>query len=286
MDSLAALTAINLDDLVSSFGWQNSPRLAAFLRGIFHAPAQKFARQMLDFDSEVARLGLPLAARGLFDRYARSLEVLGAEHIPATGPVLFLSNHPGMVDTLALFIAIQRPDLRILAVERPFLTSLVNTRGQLIFLTDDPTRRMAAVKAAAGHLKSGGAILTFPAGKIDPDPAVYPGAIEALAEWSDSAGVFVRFAPLTRVVPVLVSGVLWDKAVKHPLTRFKKTRFEREKLGAAFQLLMHIQFDQRPLRVRVAFGTPIEAGPMPPDQVHAAVLAQMRGLITRRQAGA
>lgn len=279
MDSLAALTAINLDDLVSSFGWQNSPRLASALRGIFHSPAQKFARQMLAFDDDVAKRSLSLAARPLFERYAHSLNIFGAENIPASGPALFLSNHPGMVDTLALFIAIHRADLRILAIERPFLTSLQNTSGQLIFINDDPTRRMSAVKKTAAHLKAGGAALTFPAGKIDPDPAVYPGAIEALSGWSDSASVFVRFAPETKIIPTLVRGVLWDKAVRHPLTRIKKTQYEREKLGAAFQLLMHIQFDQRPLQVTVQFGQPIEAGGMETGEIHEKVLEQMQVLI-------
>jgi hypothetical protein len=279
MDTFAALTQINLDDLVSSFGWQNSPVLARAVRGIFHAPAQKFARQVLDFDADVAARGLPLAANSLFARYARELRVIGAENIPADGPALFLSNHPGMVDTLALFIAIQRADLRIPAGERSFLRSLTHTCRHLIFFTDDPARRMVAVKATAAHLKAGGAVLTFPAGKIDPDPDVYPGALEALADWSESAGIFVRFAPQTKIVPTLVRGVLWDKAVKHPLTMLKKTQFEREKLGAAFQLLMHIQFGSRPLRVSVQFGEPIEPGKMSAGEIHQKVLEQMRVLI-------
>lgn len=279
MDSLANLTAINLDDLVSSFGWQDSPRLAALVRGIFHAPAQKFARQMLAFDADVGQRGLALAAQTLFEHFAHDLQILGVEHLPKNGPALFLSNHPGMIDTLALFMAIQRADLRILAIERPFLKALTNTSRQLIFLNDDPTRRMAAVKTTAAHLKAGGAALTFPAGKIDPDPAVYPGAVEALSGWSDSAGVLARFAPGTKVIPTLVSGVLWEKAVKHPLTYIKKTRFEREKLGAALQLLAHIQFNQRPLHVKVQFGQPIATDGMDSGKIHANVLEQMQSLI-------
>jgi 1-acyl-sn-glycerol-3-phosphate acyltransferase len=279
MEQLDSLTQINLDDLVSSFGWQNSPVLARAVRGIFHVPAQKFARQVLALDADVAQRGLSLAARDLFDQYAQSLQVFGAQNIPASGPALFLSNHPGMVDTLALFIAIQRADLRIPAGERSFLQTLTHVCPHLIFFTADPVRRMAAVKTTAAHLKAGGAVLTFPAGKIDPDPDVYPGALEALDDWSESAGVFVRFAPQTKVIPTLVRGVLWDKAVKHPLTRLKKTRFEREKLGAAFQLLAHILFDSRPLRVTVQFGEPIEAGTMPAGEIHQKTLEQMRVLI-------
>ena len=279
MDALSTLTQINLDDLVNSFGWQNSPRLASVLRGIFHAPARKFARQVLAYDADVAERGLPLAARSLFEQYGQSLRIFGAEKIPANGPALFLSNHPGMADTLALFNPIQRADLRILAIERPFLKSLIHTSGQLIFINDDPNRRISAVKATAAHLRAGGAALTFPNGKIDPDPAVYPGARETLNDWSDSAGLFIRFAPETKIVPTLVRGVLWDKAVKHPITRLKKTQFEREKLGAAIQLLMHIQFDKRPLHVSVQFGEPIEAGRVDAGEIHKKVLRQMQILL-------
>ncbi|MDX9993228.1 MAG: 1-acyl-sn-glycerol-3-phosphate acyltransferase [Anaerolineales bacterium] len=282
MDSLTALTAINLDDLVGSFGWQNSPRLAAAVRKVFQRPAKKFASQMLLFDADVDQRGLALAAQSLFERYAQNLRVFGAAHIPQHGPALFVSNHPGMVDTLALFIAIQRADLRILAIERPFLTSLTHTSRQLIFLNDDPTRRLATVKQIAAHLKNGGAALTFPNGKIDPDPNVYSGACAMLDEWSNSAGLFSRFAPETRIIPTLVRGVLWEKAVRHPLTRLKKTQFEREKLGAALQLLMHIQFDQRPLHVTVQFGQPIETNAANAGEIHEKVIRQMQSLLAEK----
>ncbi len=281
-DAVSSLTRINLDDLVASFGWQDAPMLASALRAVFHAPAGKFARQMLRFDAEVAARGLSAAAQDLFHRYAQALSVQGAENVPGEGPALFLSNHPGMVDTLALFIAIARPDLKIIAVERPFLQSLVNTSQQLIFISDDPARRMAAVRQAAAHLKAGGAALTFPAGKIEPDAAVYPGALEALQGWSESAGVFLRFAPQAKIVPTFARGVLWERAVKHPLTRVKKTRDERERLGAALQLLAHVVFEKRPLRVSVQFGPPLgleDTGSHAPAAVHALVLERMRELV-------
>lgn len=286
MDRLLNLTAINLDDLVASFGWQDTPALASMLRAVFHSPAQKFARQMLRFDADVAGRGLPAAAQDLFHRYAQKLTVHGAEHIPTEGPALFLSNHPGMVDTLALFIAIRRPDLRIIATERPFLQSLENTSQQLIFISDDPARRTSAVRRAAAHLKAGGAALTFPAGKIEPDAAVYPGALEALADWSESAGVFLRFAPQTKIIPTFVRGVLWSRAVKHPLTRIKRQQEERERLGAAFQLLAHVVFDQKPLRVTIHFAPPVtiaEVGSSDPATIHSKVIERMEALINEPQ---
>lgn len=277
-----ALTEINLDDLVSSFGWQDQPLPARFLRRVFRSPAAKFARMMLAFDAQVGASSLPEGARAALQDFVLSVRAYGLENVPPHGPVLFLSNHPGMVDTLALFSAINRPDLRIIALNRPFLLSLPNTSRHLFYVSDDSGERLRAVKSAAGHLRSGGAVLTFPAGQIEPDPLVYPGAEESLHGWTDSAGVFIRFAPETRIVPVLVSGVLWDKAVKFPLVRLKKTRMEREKMGAAFQLLVHVLFNARPLQVTVQFARPLnlqEIGSKDIAATHRLVMERMRGLV-------
>jgi 1-acyl-sn-glycerol-3-phosphate acyltransferase len=284
-----ALTEINLDDLVASFGWQTRPVLSRLLRAVFRAPAARFARQMQVFDQLVDQSGLPQAGyQTLLQNFASGLRVFGQENIPVRGPALFLSNHPGMVDTLALFAGIARPDLRIIALNRPFLRSLPNTSRHLFFVGDEPAERMAAVKQAALHLRrAAGAVLTFPAGHIEPDAAVYPGALQALDEWTDSAGVFLRFAPETQIVPVFVRGVLWDRAVRHPLTRIKKTREERERLGAALQLLAHILFKARPLHVTLQFAAPLslsEIGSTDTAEIQKFILARMRALVQNQPA--
>lgn len=284
--NLEALTEINLDDLVSSFGWQNIPPLAYGLRRLFTQPAQKFARQMLGFDESVGESDLAEAARRLMKtHYVRDARVHGREHVPADKPALFLSNHPGMADTLALFAAINRHDLRIIAVQRPFLESLQHTTRQLIFIDDDPAKRMNAVRQVSAHLKNGGAALTFPAGKIEPDPDVYDGALDSLNEWTDSAGVFLRFARDAVIVPTLVSGVIWDASARHFLTRLKRERFDREKLAAALQLLAMVVRDARPTTPHVRFAKPItleEVGSTEAQAIHAAVLQRMRGLIENK----
>lgn len=286
MDALAALTEVNLDDLVAAFGWQDRPRLARALRTMFAGPARKFARQMLDFDDVVGRMGLVEAARQTQRRYVRSLRIF-SDPLPA-GPFLALSNHPGAVDTLALFSALNRPDLKIIAVDRPFLKALFNVSQRLYYVTDDPGARMALVRQVSGHLRSGGAALTFPAGEIEPDPNVYPGALKSLSNWTDSVGVFLRMAPETAILPVLVRGVIWEKTAGHPLTRLKKTRDEREKLAAAFQLLAHVVLGRKPLDVTVQVGRPITIaglGSKDTSVIHQAVLAEMKRLIENPPAG-
>jgi 1-acyl-sn-glycerol-3-phosphate acyltransferase len=280
---LDTLTRINLDDLVASFGWQDKPFLAALIRRVFIHPAHKFARQMVEFDHLAGQTSLAEASRTIMQRqYVQDVRVHGREHIPPAGPALFLSNHPGMADTISLFAAINRRDLKIIALHRPFLEALANTTRQLFFIDDDPAKRMNAVRQVSNHLRNGGSALTFPAGEIEPDPRVYPGALDSLSHWTDSAGVFLRFARDTKIVPVFVSGVIWDKAARHWLTRFKRTRVEREKLAAALQLLAIIVRDARPTTVHVQFAKPItleEVGSSDSDVIHAKVIERMRALL-------
>ena len=283
---LEMLTEINLDDLVASFGWKNKPALARALRRTFTSPARKFAAQMLDFNDAVGHVGLVEAARQAQRRYVRRVRLFSAP-LPA-GPFLALSNHPGAVDTLALFSALNRTDLKIIAVDRPFLKSLSNVSERLFYVTDDPSARMSLVRQVSGHLRSGGAALTFPAGEIEPDPNVYPGAVESLQGWTDSVGVFLRMAPETAILPVLVRGVLWDKTANHPLSYVKKARKERETLAAAFQFLIQILWDRKPLDVTVQVGKPItiaELGSKDTQVIHQTVLAEMQRLIENPPTG-
>jgi hypothetical protein len=241
---------------------------------------------MLDFDDAVGQVGLVEAARRAQRQYVRSVRIF-SQPLPA-GPFLALSNHPGTADTLALFSALNRNDLRIIAVDRPFLKSLHNVSERLFYVTDDPGTRMTLIRQVSGHLRSGGAALTFPAGEIEPDPNVYPGALESLQNWTDSVGIFLRMAPETAILPVLVRGVLWDKTANHPLSHVKKTREEREILAAAFQFLIQILWDRKPLDVTVQVGKPImtaELGSKDTVVIHQAVLAEMKRLIENPPTG-
>jgi 1-acyl-sn-glycerol-3-phosphate acyltransferase len=281
--AIDTLTQINLDDLVSSFGWQNYPLPAAILRLLFVQPARKFARQIVEYDNLVGRVGLYEASCSILqNHYIKDLRIHGREHIPTSGPALFLSNHPGLADTVSLFTAIQRPDLRIIALHRPFLASLVNVTRHLFYISDDPGERMRAVRQVSTHLRGGGAVLTFPAGKIEPDPDLHPGALEALRNWTDSSAIFLRFSPDMQIVPVLVSGVVWERTARHWLTRIKQMREEREKLATALQLLAMITRNARPTTVHVRFGKPItaaEVGSMGTSCIHEKLMERMRCLI-------
>jgi 1-acyl-sn-glycerol-3-phosphate acyltransferase len=279
--NVETLTQINLDDLISSFGWENHPFLERLLRRAFISPPQKFARQMVEFDLAIRARGLVAASRLAARNYVEEIRLFGRDRIPASA-FLALSNHPGMADTLSLFTALNRPDLKIIALDRPFLNALPNMSKQLAYVTEDSAARFLLIRRVSAHLRNGGAALTFPAGHIEPDPDVHPDAVESLCSWTDSAGVFIRMAPETPVLPVVVRGVIRRKTAKHPLTYLKRAREEREKLAAALQVLTHVMFKKRDVHVRVQVGNPIyakELGTTETKVIHQAVLAEMKQLI-------
>ncbi|MCC6299222.1 MAG: glycerol acyltransferase [Anaerolineales bacterium] len=278
---LDTLTQINLDDLVSSFGAQKNPLLARTLKRIFYSYARKFAQNMTDFDVEVGSHGLADGARLVLRRHFRDLRVHGADLIPASD-FLALSNHPGLSDSVAAFAALNRPDLKVIALQRPFLEALINVSKQLFYVTDDSSSRMTLVRQVSAFLRNGGAVLTYPAGHIEPDPDAHSDAVDSLSAWTDSVGVFIRMSPETPILPVLVRGAVWTKALHHPLTRLRKTRIEREALAAAYQVFHHMRGVIEGVNVRVQVGNPIYAknlGSTETRVIHRAVLAEMTRLI-------
>lgn len=275
------LIAINTQDFLDAWGLNQLPIGKRLLRWLARPSATTFARQLLAYDQAVGEGALQKGGLFLTRQYAGGLQVAGREHIPATGPILILSNHPGLTDTVALFTAIARPDLRVIALDRPFLRSLPNTASHLYLLPDDAPGRMSITRSVSNYLRKGGAVLTFPGGEIEPDPLVLPGAVESLATWSESVGLFARLVPQTKIIPAIISGVLSPAAQRHPLVQLRRDRKKREFLGATFQILW------KPYRtniVKVAFAPPLLASDLiaadpSPAYVTAQVTASARKLI-------
>ncbi len=280
-DREAALTQINLDDLVGALGVQNRPPLAGLARVILRTPAVNFARQMVEFDDVTGLRGLPEGARHAERRLARQVRVHGRERLPKAG-FLALSNHPGLTDTLALFAALDRRDLMTIALHRPFLANLIHVSHKLFYLSDVPQERMALVRQVARAMMAGTAVLTFPAGHIEPDPDAFPGAVGSLRSWTESAEVFLRLAPGTPVVPVCVRGVTWSAAASHPLVRFRRSPEAQQLLASALQLLWQLIFGARLVTIHVQIGQPITPDPGAPfdgEALHRVVLEEMHALI-------
>jgi hypothetical protein len=263
------LVTINLEDILISLGWDNIRFGRAVLEWPFRDLARRFAYQVLDFDRAVTDLGLQAGSQTFLQSMHDELIIEGQEHIPLTGPVLFLSNHPGLFDTVSLFASIPRADLRIVAAERPFLRVVPSIDPRLIYVSEDATDRVKVLRAVAAQLRAGGAVLTFPAGQIEPDPAVLPGAETALADWSTSIGVFARLEPAAVLIPVIVSGVLSPRATFHPITHLRRNRSDRERLGATLQIMSSVLWPSLwphlwKVTIQVCFGPPIPASELIP----------------------
>jgi len=211
------------------------------------------------------------------ERLSRSLSVRGAEVIPEEGPALVVSNHPGLADSLSLFSAISREDLRVVAAERAFLRALPNTAGYLLPVEDrgGRTAGLGSLRQASRHLRRGGALLTFPRGGIEPDPASMPGAEESLSGWLPNLELFARLAPEATVIPAIVSGVISPTALASPVTRVRRLPEDRRWLAASLQMLIPAL---RTVHTEVRFGSPAR-GSGEASEVSEKVLGEARRLI-------
>ena len=277
-ERVETLTRICVDELLEAFGLGGVRRGRYPLELISRVPARRLARQVATYDEIVGESGLAAGGDWALGRMARRVEVEGQDNAPSEGPLLLVANHPGLADALALFATVTRRDLRVLAAERQFLEALPNTSRYLIPVAEESPGRFGAVRIATRHLKGGGAILTFPGGKIEPDPAVLPGAVEALERWSGSLDLFARLVPGLTVVPAVVSGVLSPAALRNPLAFVRRLPRDRQWLAATIQMMTPAP---RNVTTRVAFGRPVNAGD---GAVRETVLNEMRRLIEHREA--
>ena len=248
------LTALNFQDFLNAVGLKDIKRGRRLAEAVFSRPADRFARQVAEYDQRVGRDGLALASSWLLQQMTGELRVFGAQHVPTHGPVMIASNHPGATDTLALFASIPRPDLATLAADRPFLRVLTHVQAHLINVSEAIEDRMLAVRVIAREFRRGRAILTFPAGKIEPDPNVLPGAPDSLQSWSASIGAFARLVPELQIVPTIVRGVLAPGALRNPLIYLRRTYKDRELMAAMLQIVLKRYHN---VQVTVTFGQPV-----------------------------
>ena len=110
---------------------RNEPRARG--NGIIsRIPARRLARQILTYDTIVGESGWGREGAWALKRFSRNTTIEGQENVPRGGPLLLVSNHPGLADAVALFAATPRDDLRVIAADRPFLEVLPNTSRYLL----------------------------------------------------------------------------------------------------------------------------------------------------------
>lgn len=275
-DALEVLTDINVDDLLDAAGLR--ALRATPLRQLFRPPARRFARLAQGFDERVGAHGLAAGSAWLLQQMTAGLDLRGAARLPASGPLLVLANHPGMTDTVALLSALaMRPDLKVIAADRPFLRALPQVMRSLILLPEGGGGHLTVLRHAAAHLSRGGALLSFPAGRIEPDlVSAAPGrARQSLQGWSGSAALLLGRVPQAQWLVAVVGNVVSADAQRHALTALRRRAEDKEKLAAALQVALP---RYHRLSARVAFGPAMRATG-PAAALHAAIVAQAAQLI-------
>jgi len=227
---------------------------------LLRLPTSRFARVAATFDQYVADYGFREAALRILPVFAQAFEAHNVESIPREGPLLITSNHPGACDSIVIAATIPRPDLKIVATGVPFVQGLRNAASHLIYATLDTHERMMVVRTAIRHLKEGGALLIFPSGSIDPDPALSNTAADELKKWSPSVELIIRRVPQTRVLLTVVSDVLSARWRWNPLVRLMGDDHKQRSVAEFLQVIQQMIIPNSvPVRPRLTYSDPLTA---------------------------
>jgi len=234
-----------IDEIIKSVGLPRTPFWRKVFSPIFWLPTDRFSRFGSSFDALVAKSGFNKAIKNALTFFVGDVEVHGVNNIPKTGPLLVVSNHPGTYDSVVIAAHLPRDDVKIVSSDIPFIQKMRNANRHFLFTTRDTYKRMIVIKRAIRHLKSGGAILIFPSGHIDPEPAFMPEAMKELETWSRVVEIFINKVPETNIQVAIVSNVLSMKYLKNPLTRLRKHWRDRQRIAEFLQVINQLVFRRK-----------------------------------------
>lgn len=192
------------------------------------------------------------------------------ESIPASGPVIVVSNHPfGGADALALahLLAARRKDMRMLS--NHLLQRLDAVRPWLIGVdaigtgASSSRQNIAPMKQALAHLRGGGCLGIFPAGEVSAFSRQRRTIVDK--PWSKHVAALVRKTGAT-VVPLCFTGknsLLFQVAgLMHPLLRTA--------------LLPHEFLRRQGQELEIRIGRPVPASALPLDSGDQSVVDALR----------
>lgn len=119
---------------------------------------------------ELANLIVLRCARLLFYISGSRLIISGQENIPKDGPVLFVSNHQGHVDSLVLQAFIDKPKGFITIKEyqkAPILRTWMKYMGCVFIDRKDIKQSLLCINEAINNLNNGHSMVVFPEGKLN-----------------------------------------------------------------------------------------------------------------------
>ena len=253
--------SIEKDILIEIFRAGKIPDWRVFRNVISYAlrkPVEHFSGLIANLDTIIGRDGIVAAAKYALPELIRSAEASGQENIPASGPLVIASNHPGTYDAFSIISNLPRDDIKLIVSDIPFFRNLAHASQHFIFATHNTNERTNVIRQSIRHLQDGGALLIFPSGRLDPDPSVLPGAMDGLRRWSRSIEVFLRKVPESRLVLTITSGVLSGKYIDHFIPCMFKNDHERRRITEFMQVISQmVRLEPLNLYPKVSFAKPL-----------------------------
>ncbi|MBM7455640.1 putative hemolysin [Oceanisphaera litoralis] len=233
---------LSVDTLVTEHfpRWQHLPGCKTVLRYLLHEQA------FIDFAEQYPHLrGLDFVEQVLdYFSFKLTLHEQELEHIPATGSLVIVANHPiGSLDGLALLKLVSRvrPDTKIIANQ---LLARIEPLSSLLLPVDNLGGKTARLQlqAVQRHLFDGGVVIVFPAGEVS---RLGPKGIRD-GRWNSG---FLRLATKARaaIVPVHIAG--------RNSTLFYLSSLASRPLGGL--LLVREMFRQKNKHIALRIGQPV-----------------------------
>jgi len=197
---------IQLENLLQKNPWYSAAPTSP-TRRLVSATVKKICceQQLQQFGRDFPHLGGLDFIRQVFRSFDFHYDINPAEleRIPASGPLVIVSNHPlGSLDGLALIDMVARVRRDVKAVASQLLWNIEPLRGYLLPVDNFNGRtKRSDVEGIYSHLGAGGAIIVFPAGEVS---RLTPQGVRD-GRWNPG---FIRFADKTGapILPVQVRG--------------------------------------------------------------------------------
>ena len=279
-NEVAAYREKIIDEIGYALGIGRSGVMRRLLAPLVKRPADRFGRIAARADAEVGSSGISGGARRILTDFSLTVSARGTEWIPAGGPLLIVSNHPGALDSVAIMSCIPRKDLKVLLSDVPFTRAFSAARRYFIYVPPEAGGRSATLRASIEHLRSGGSLLIFAHGDVEPDPEMSPGAWESIQDWSRSVEIMLGQVPESGLQVTIVSGVLARKFIRSPIVRIRKSPARRQKLAEVIQLSQQMVFP-RSVRthVHISFARPVKGMDLTKREVMPALVRIARTLL-------
>jgi 1-acyl-sn-glycerol-3-phosphate acyltransferase len=127
-------------------------------------------------------------SRAVLAVFYRRVEIIGREHVPATGPLVVAANHQnGLVDPMLLLAAVRRPLVPLAKASlfrHPVVAPFLWAAGAIAVHRREDAGERASLSAAQRNadlfersiaaLRSGRSIVIFPEGHSQPEPVLLP----------------------------------------------------------------------------------------------------------------